>query len=157
MSKDLPQEFQRLISGVGFFPGQQWKRRRGPVQQCRRARRQFFCEKPSRASVRGSLSTRFSQLPAFGCVHSGKGVFGKEPFHLAAVISISDRGGAMRHHLNPRRRYTMMAALAAIAVVAGLLMWGRPWSPRLVERDDPAGKTVAIAAPVAPIAPETTR
>jgi hypothetical protein len=63
----------------------------------------------------------------------------------------------MLHHLNPRRRYTMVAALAAIAVVAGLLMWGRPWSPRLVERDDPAGKTVAIAAPVAPIAPETTR
>jgi hypothetical protein len=59
------------------------------------------------------------------------------------------------HPLN-RRRYTMMAALAAIATVVVLLMWG-PWSPRIVERHDPAGATIAMVTPAARTAPETAR
>ena len=56
-------------------------------------------------------------------------------------------------HLN-RRRYTTMIALAGIAVGAVFSIWG-PWSPRLVQRDDPAGAAIAVVTPAAPIAPET--
>jgi hypothetical protein len=38
-----------------------------------------------------------------------------------------------------------------------LSMWG-PWSPRIVERHDPAGATIAMVTPAAaPTAPETAR
>lgn len=57
----------------------------------------------------------------------------------------------MRDTVN-RRRYALMAALAAIAVVAVLSMYG-PWSPRLVQRDDPAGTAIAIVIPTTPTAP----
>ena len=59
----------------------------------------------------------------------------------------------MRDDVN-RRRYTFMAALAAIAVVAVLSMYGS-WSPRIVQRDDPAGAAIAIVIPTTPTAPET--